>query len=797
MAVVKGKGHPRAQGDRMTDIRQLSTNGSPPASIFRPIRIRQQASLAGQRPVPSLSLVIPTRNESNNIEPLVSRLQKALGDIEAEIIFVDDSDDDTPQQVKFLSQRTAMPVRIIHRESAERAGGLGGAVVEGLRAARGSWVCVMDADLQHPPELVPELLQKAQSTDAEIVIGSRRTEGGTAEGGFNIARAGLSAGSTLVAKRLFPKSLSQVSDPMSGFFLVKKSSLQVDELNPSGFKILLEILVRTPKLRIAEVGFSFGQRLSGESKASAQEGIRYLMLVSNLRFGRDVARLVRFGTVGMTGLAINLILVALFTEIVGIYYLASAVLATQGSTLWNYVLTNRWVYADRVSQRRSLSKIGLFYSMNNAALLLRGPLIFIFTSMFAVNYLVSTALSLVILMFLRFALSDSLIWNGQNSMSKHAKLYSYNVHDLTTVESEVRLPELEPFMVAVLDQSPDIRVRIGGNGSKHPVQTSTDSRLTSFVYHDGIGPLGFQIEAAIGETIDIQASRLLRRSPHVLYTNVVEPILRWTFVDKGYALVHGAAIAVDEDAYLITALTDTGKTTTTLRLLDRQRRASDRMQFLSDDLTLVGPDGTILNYPKPMTISNHTVAAVRTPLLSRRERLTLPLQSRVHSREGRRLALLLAKTRLPMATINTIVQMLIPPPKYHVDRLVPSAKSASKAKLAGMFIIERSADNNSILTSDETLEVLMRNSEDAYGFPPYDEIRSFLFNMRGTDLRAAERKIVSSALGDIRARRMCSSTLGWAEAILPAVYRDFSDRSEARTAMNFGELSGSMVSSAD
>ena len=178
----------------------------------------------------------------------------------------------------------------------------------------------------------------------------------------------------------------------------------------------------------------------------------------------------------------------------------------------------------------------------------------------------------------------------------------------------------------------------------------------------------------------------------MLYTNVVEPILRWTFAERGYALVHAACLADGEDAFLITARTDTGKTTTSLKMLD-----STPFSFLSDDLTLVTPDGRVLTYPKPLTISRHTLEAVKTPLLSRRERLGLVVQSRLHSRSGRRFALVLAKTHLPAATINAIVQLLVPPPKYHVERLVPGVEVAVEARLAGMVVIERGGRGEVVL----------------------------------------------------------------------------------------------------
>jgi hypothetical protein len=251
----------------------------------------------------------------------------------------------------------------------------------------------------------------------------------------------------------------------------------------------------------------------------------------------------------------------------------------------------------------------------------------------------------------------------------------------------------------------------------------------------------------------------------VLYTNVVEPILRWTFVEKGYALVHGACISFGENAYMITARTDTGKTTTILRLLDRQRRVSDSAAFLSDDLTLVSPDGHVLTYPKPMTISHHTVAAINTPRLSWIERMTLPLQSRLHSRDGRKFALWLAQKNLPVATVNTIVQLLVPPPKYHVQQLVPHARVARDAWLAGLIVIERGGDGDVNLADQEGLDILLANCEDAYGFPPYETIRSVLHNTNAVDLRAVERGIIEQALHGLPATLLRSSKMDWSYRI--------------------------------
>jgi hypothetical protein len=342
--------------------------------------------------------------------------------------------------------------------------------------------------------------------------------------------------------------------------------------------------------------------------------------------------------------------------------------------------------------------------------------------------------------------------------------FSYNLHDELTVTAPVRLPELERFRVRERIDAPSVRVSIPASGS--PWAASDGARPVRFGgrrvrYHDGLGRLGFGMEimyGAPGETIDVQATPLLARSPHVLYTNVLEPILRWLFVEKGYALVHGACVAVDDRAYLITARTDTGKTTTILRLLDNYRDVS----FLSDDLTLVRPDGTVLSYPKPLTISMHTVVAVHSPLLTRRERMTLPLQSRLHSKSGRLFGMFLARTRLPMATMNGVVQFLVPPPKYQIDRLVPHVTFAKRTvRLAGVFVIERGEDSFELLTDAEATRILVENSDDAYGFPPYHDIKHVLYQTADTDLRPLEQATVAKAVAGLPAVLLRNSTRDW------------------------------------
>ncbi|HEU5013672.1 MAG TPA: glycosyltransferase family 2 protein [Roseiflexaceae bacterium] len=729
---------------------------------------------------PELSMVVPTRNEAGNIATLIERLEEALPRVALEIIFVDDSDDETVAAIELAGEVSRCGVRLLHRAPGQRTDGLGGAVVAGLRMAQAPWVCVMDADLQHPPELVPELFEKAQQSNSDLVVASRYCATGAARG-LNARRTVISRGSTVAAQVLFPQRLHGVTDPMSGFFLVRKDAIDIDKLRPRGFKILLEIMVKSSGLRISEVGFEFGERYAGESKASFREGMRYFSHLCQLRFGENILQFARFLAVGLSGLLVNSLVLWMATELLGLHYLVSVVLATEGSTLWNFILSEIWVFSTEGQKQGRFARLLLFFLMNNAALGLRGPMVYVLTSVLGVYYLISNLLSLVAMTALRYAVADKFIWGRSSARKSITMLHSYNVHDIITVVSEVGLPELERFRVESLDSQPTIRVRMGMvNPAASQNTQPADSDVRRIYYNEGLGPVGFAINVTLGEMIDVVASPILRYSPHVLYTNVVEPILRWTFVEKGYALVHGACISFGNKAYMITARTDTGKTTTILRLLDRQRRATDTAAFLSDDLTLVAPDGRVMTYPKPMTISHHTVAAINTPRLSFGERLTLPLQSRLHSREGRKFAFWLTQSKLPVATINTITQLVVPPPKYHVQKLVPHARVTREARLAGLIVIERverGADADVQLSEREGLDILLSNCEDAYGFPPYDTIKTVLHNTNKLDLRSVERGIIEQSLKGLPATLLRSSKMDWSSRI-PALVQGTEPRGQ-------------------
>jgi dolichol-phosphate mannosyltransferase len=235
-----------------------------------------------QPETPRISLVIPTFNESANVVELLNQLATALPEgVPCEVIFVDDSTDDTPAVITEAARHSRLAVSVRHREVPE--GGLGGAVAMGLRAAAAPWIVVMDADLQHPPALAPALVAAGEGADADLVVATRYASGGSREGLNGGFRKVASGGSTFLAKTIFRRQLRGVSDPMSGFFAVRSTALNADVLRPLGYKILLELIVRCRLRRVTEVPYQFQDRFAGESKASFSEGLRFLRHLVVLR----------------------------------------------------------------------------------------------------------------------------------------------------------------------------------------------------------------------------------------------------------------------------------------------------------------------------------------------------------------------------------------------------------------------------------------------------------------------------------------------------------------------------------
>ncbi len=216
-----------------------------------------------------LSVIIPTYNERDNLLKLTAKLIRVLNYTRFEIIFVDDSTDDTFQIIQGLAKRDRR-IRWIHRHHQR---GLATAVVLGFAKAKGDVVCVMDGDLQHPPELLPEMLEQINS-GADLVVPSRFLKNGKPSGLTRMRRI-IARGARALTWFLLPKS-RWISDPMSGFFMVPISRLQGIDFNPTGWKILLEILVKGNFPEIVEIPYCFEPRCFDDSKMSAQEQLNFL-----------------------------------------------------------------------------------------------------------------------------------------------------------------------------------------------------------------------------------------------------------------------------------------------------------------------------------------------------------------------------------------------------------------------------------------------------------------------------------------------------------------------------------------
>jgi dolichol-phosphate mannosyltransferase len=246
---------------------------------------------------PLISLVIPTFNEAANIAELLARLTGAIpAQVPAEVIFVDDSTDDTPAVITAAAGSCRLAVSVMHRDVPE--GGLGGAVTMGLRQAAAPWIVVMDADLQHPPTLVPALVSAGQRAGADLVVATRYAGDGSRaglDGGFRRLASG---GTTLLAKTVFLRNLRGVSDPMSGFFAVRADALDTSVLRPFGYKILLELIVRCRIRKVTEVPYEFQDRFAGQSKANLTEGLRFLRHLLVLRFGGTASGLISLARPG-------------------------------------------------------------------------------------------------------------------------------------------------------------------------------------------------------------------------------------------------------------------------------------------------------------------------------------------------------------------------------------------------------------------------------------------------------------------------------------------------------------------
>jgi dolichol-phosphate mannosyltransferase len=309
--------------------------------------------------LPELSVVVPTFNERDNVLTLFRRLETALAGKAFEVIFVDDnSPDGTWDIVRGLARQDSR-VRCIRRIGRR---GLSGACIEGILASSAACAAVIDADLQHDETQLKKMLALLQGNEADLVIGSRYIEGGSADS-FNKQRAGASALATEVAKRVLRV---KIADPMSGFFMIRRERFEqlAPQLSTQGFKILLDIVATAHgDLRVKEVPYAFGSRLHGESKLDSMVALDFLGLVL-AKLTNDVVslRFLLFAMVGSTGLFVHLAALFVALNILGWPFPQAQACGAVVAMTSNFILNNFLTYRDqRLKGFAILRGLLLFY----------------------------------------------------------------------------------------------------------------------------------------------------------------------------------------------------------------------------------------------------------------------------------------------------------------------------------------------------------------------------------------------------------------------------------------------------
>ena len=309
--------------------------------------------------LPQLSVVVPTFNERDNVTTLFRRLQTALTGVAWEVIFVDDNSPDGTWDVVRGLAREDSRVRCIRRIGRR---GLSGACIEGILASSAPCAAVIDADLQHDETQLPKMLALLQDGEADLVVGSRYVEGGSADS-FNKQRAGASVLATEVAKRVLRV---KIADPMSGFFMIRRDCFEqlAPQLSTQGFKILLDVVATARgELRAVEIPYTFASRLHGESKLDSMVALDFLGLVLAKLTGDVVSlRFLLFAMVGSTGLFVHLAALFVALDVFDMPFPQAQACAALLAMTSNFILNNFLTYRDqRLKGFAILRGLLLFY----------------------------------------------------------------------------------------------------------------------------------------------------------------------------------------------------------------------------------------------------------------------------------------------------------------------------------------------------------------------------------------------------------------------------------------------------
>lgn len=366
-----------------------------------------------------VSIIIPTYNESENIVQMLKSIEQNLPkNTTAQTIIVDDNSpdgtaklvEDYLQDVKKLANHT---IDVIQRKTKE---GLSSAILKGIQYATGNTIVVMDSDLSHPASLLPKMLEALKQQKYDIVIASRYVKGGSITG-WTLKRKLMSKIATLIAKRGLGIG---AKDPMSGFFAFKRHVIQGLQFDAIGYKMLLEILVKTKNKNILEIPYTFTNRKLGTSKLDSKTVFDYLRAVWKLyRYGKAAAKeekrtsvsffskAGRFYSVGAIGLAVNYAVSSLFSGIVShLWYLHATIIGIAVSMTSNFVLNKVWTFEDRdFTTRHTLVQYGKFIGFSSLGALAQLGMVYLLVDTYDMEYPIALVLAVACAAFSNFILN--------------------------------------------------------------------------------------------------------------------------------------------------------------------------------------------------------------------------------------------------------------------------------------------------------------------------------------------------------------------------------------------------------
>jgi dolichol-phosphate mannosyltransferase len=360
------------------------------------------------------TVIIPTLNEEAIIGCTIQNVQETLKkeNLNAEILIVDDNSSDNTIVIVDQLQANRRNISLIIRQQDH---GLSQSIMEGFGKAASPVFIVMDADGQHPAEQIPELYRKINEGN-DIVIGSRYMNRGEIKN-WTYKRKVLSWGATFLARLFFPN----ITDPVSGFFAVRKEVVFNAPLKPQGYKILLEVLGKGHWERAEEIPFTFGSRESGSSKLSEKTIVEYAKQVIGIAVFAiknkdstaytEIQRAIKFMVVGLSGMMVNIGLLFYLTEFWGIYFLFSGMISIECSIITNFFLNDVWTFGEnKENKHRWGMRLVLFQVVSLGGVILNLSLLYVLTTGFGIYYLVSSLIGIFCAFFWNFLVNRKYTW---------------------------------------------------------------------------------------------------------------------------------------------------------------------------------------------------------------------------------------------------------------------------------------------------------------------------------------------------------------------------------------------------